>query len=154
MTAIYSWRLIFKTFHGNYENKKLEIDSMHESPFVMLMPLVILSIPISFYLFIINKKAVEELVRMNRPLYLFLKNKWYFDELYDYIFVRSSKRIGKFLWKKIDESIIDRFGPDGISQLIKNFSIRAVKFQSGFIYQYAFVILIGFSILLTLLILN
>jgi len=116
--------------------------------------LVLISIPISFYLFIINKRVVEELVRMNRPLYLFLKNKWYFDDLYDYIFVNPSKRIGHFLWKKIDGSIIDRFGPDGISQLIKNFSIRAVKFQSGFIYQYAFVILIGFSILLTLLILN
>ena len=208
LTSIYSWRLIFKTFHGNYNNSKVSIESMHESPLVMLLPLlvlaigsifagilfkglfighemsydfwgssikfleplsikhpptwflfltpalVIISIPISFYLFIINKRVVEELVRMNRPLYLFLKNKWYFDELYDYIFVRSSKRIGNFLWKKIDESIIDRFGPDGISQLIKNFSIRAVKFQSGFIYQYAFVILIGFSILLTLLILN
>ena len=208
LTSIYSWRLIFKTFHGNYNNSKVSIENMHESPLVMLLPLlvlaigsifvgilfkglfighemsydfwgssimflepfstkhpptwflfltpalVIISIPISFYLFIINKRVVEELVRMNRPLYLFLKNKWYFDELYDYIFVRSSKRIGKFLWKKIDESIIDRFGPDGISQLIKNFSIRAVKFQSGFIYQYAFVILIGFSILLTLLILN
>ena len=208
LTSIYSWRLIFKTFHGNYNNSKVSIESMHESPLVMLLPLlvlaigsifagilfkglfighemfydfwgssikfleplsikhpptwflfltpalVIISIPISFYLFIINKRVVEELVRMNRPLYLFLKNKWCFDELYDYIFVSSSKRIGKFLWKKIDESIIDRFGPDGISQLIKNFSIRAVKFQSGFIYQYAFVILIGFSILLTLLILN
>ena len=208
LTSIYSWRLIFKTFHGNYNNSKVSVESMHESPLVMLLPLlvlaigsifagilfkglfighemsydfwgssimflepfstkhpptwflfltpalVIISIPISFYLFIINKRVVEELVRMNRPFYLFLKNKWYFDELYDYIFVRSSKRIGKFLWKKIDESIIDRFGPDGISQLIKNFSIRAVKFQSGFIYQYAFVILIGFSILLTLLILN
>ena len=208
LTSIYSWRLIFKTFHGNYNNSKVSFESMHESPLVMLLPLlvlaigaifagilfkglfighemsydfwgssikfleplsikhpptwflfltpalVIISIPISFYLFIINKRVVEELVRMNRPLYLFLKNKWYFDELYDYIFVRSSKRIGNFLWKKIDESIIDRFGPDGISQLIKNFSIRAVKFQSGFIYQYAFVILIGFSILLTLLILN
>ena len=208
LTSIYSWRLIFKTFHGNYNNSKVSIESMHESPLVMLLPLlvlaigsifagilfkglfighemsydfwgssikfleplsikhpptwflfltpalVIISIPISFYLFIINKKVVEKLVRMNRPLYLFLKNKWYFDELYDYIFVSPSKRIGHFLWKKIDESIIDRFGPDGISQLIKNFSIRAVKFQSGFIYQYAFVILIGFSILLTLLILN
>ena len=208
LTSIYSWRLIFKTFHGNYNNSKVSIESMHESPLVMLLPLlvlaigsifagilfkglfighemsydfwgssimflepfstkhpptwflfltpalVIISIPISFYLFIINKKVVEKLVRMNRPLYLFLKNKWYFDELYDYIFVNPSKSIGHFLWKKIDESIIDRFGPDGISQLIKNFSIRAVKFQSGFIYQYAFVILIGFSILLTLLILN
>ena len=208
LTSIYSWRLIFKTFHGNYNNSKVSFESMHESPLVMLLPLlvlaigsifagilfkglfighemsydfwgssimflepfstkhpptwflfltpalVIISIPISFYLFIINKRVVEELVRMNRPLYLFLKNKWYFDELYDYIFVNPSKRIGHFLWKKIDGSIIDRFGPDGISQLIKNFSIRAVKFQSGFIYQYAFVILIGFSILLTLLILN
>ena len=208
LTSIYSWRLIFKTFHGNYNNSKVSVESMHESPLVMLLPLlvlaigsifagilfkglfighemsydfwgssimflepfstnhpptwflfltpalVIISIPISFYLFIINKKVVEKLVRMNRPLYLFLKNKWYFDELYDYIFVNPSKRIGHFLWKKIDGSIIDRFGPDGISQLIKNFSIRAVKFQSGFIYQYAFVILIGFSILLTLLILN
>jgi NADH-quinone oxidoreductase subunit L len=208
LTSIYSWRLIFKTFHGNYNNSKVSVESMHESPLVMLLPLlvlaigsifagilfkglfighemsydfwgssikfleplsikhpptwflfltpalVIISIPISFYLFIINKRVVEELVRMNRPLYLFLKNKWYFDELYDYIFVNPSKRIGHFLWKKIDGSIIDRFGPDGISQLIKNLSIRAVKFQSGFIYQYAFVILIGFSILLTLLILN
>ena len=208
LTSIYSWRLIFKTFHGNYNNSKVSVESMHESPLIMLLPLlvlaigaifagilfkglfighemsydfwsssikfleplsikhpptwfllltpalVIISIPISFYLFIINKRVVEELVRMNRPLYLFLKNKWYFDELYDYIFVNPSKRIGHFLWKKIDGSIIDRFGPDGISQLIKNFSIRAVKFQSGFIYQYAFVILIGFSILLTLLILN
>ena len=91
---------------------------------------------------------------MNKPLYLFLKNKWYFDELYNYIFVIPSKKLGKFLWKKIDGLVIDRFGPDGISQLIKNLSIIAVKFQTGFIYQYAFVMLIGFSILLTLIILN
>ena len=64
----------------------------------------------------------------------------------------DSKNIGRFLWKKIDVFIIDRFGPDGISQLIKNFSSRAVKFQSGFIYQYAFVMLLGFSALLTFLI--
>ena len=56
------------------------------------------------------------------------------------------------MWKKIDGGVIDKFGPDGISKLIKNFSIKAVKFQSGYIYQYAFVMLIGFSILLTLLI--
>ncbi|SVD44459.1 uncharacterized protein METZ01_LOCUS397313, partial [marine metagenome] len=83
--------------------------------------------------------------------YLFLKNKWYFDELYDYIFVKPAKKVGYFFWKKIDVSIIDKFGPDGISELIKYFSLKAVKFQSGYIYQYAFVMLIGFSILLTLL---
>ena len=54
-------------------------------------------------------------------------------------------------FEKIDVSLIDKFGPDGISQLIKYFSLKAVKFQSGYIYQYAFVMLIGFSILLTLL---
>ena len=208
LTSIYSWRLIFKTFHGNYNNSKIKIESMHESPPTMLVPLIILSlgaifagilfkglfighevsydfwgssikfleplskdhpptwfifltpilvvlsIPVSYYLFVRNKNIVEELANMNKPLYLFLKNKWYFDELYNYIFVIPSKKLGKFLWKKIDGLIIDRFGPDGISQLIKNLSIIAVKFQTGFIYQYAFVMLIGFSILLTLIILN
>ena len=208
LTSIYSWRLIFKTFHGNYKNNNLKIETMHESPPVMLIPLfvlaigavfagisfkdlfighdisylfwadsikfleplsknhpptwflfltpvlVILTIPLSFYLFVRNKKIVDEIVRINKPLYLFLKHKWYFDELYDAIFVKPCKRIGYFLWKKFDGLIIDRFGPDGISQLIKSFSLRAVKFQSGFIYQYAFIMLLGFSILLTLIILK
>ena len=207
LTSIYSWRLIFKTFHGSYNNSNVKIESMHESPPVMLIPLVILSIgaifagmffkdlfighsnsyafwsssikfleplstehpptwflfltpvlvvlsiPLSFYLFIKNKSVVDEIVRINKPLYIFLQKKWYFDELYDYIFIRPSKKIGYFLWKQIDGSVIDKFGPDGISKIIKNFSIRAVKFQSGYIYQYAFVMLLGFSLLLTLLIL-
>ena len=207
LTSIYSWRLIFKTFHGSYNNSNVKIESMHESPPVMLMPLVILSIgaifagmvfkdlfighsnsyafwsssikfleplstehpptwflfltpvlvvlsiPLSYYLFIKNKSVVDEIVRINKPLYIFLQKKWYFDELYDYMFIRPSKKIGYFLWKQIDGSVIDKFGPDGISKIIKNFSIRAVKFQSGYIYQYAFVMLLGFSLLLTLLIL-
>ena len=207
LTSIYSWRLIFKTFHGSYNNSNVKIESMYESPPVMLIPLVILSIgaifagmffkdlfighsnsyafwsssikfleplstehpptwflfltpvlvvlsiPLSFYLFIKNKSVVDEIVRINKPLYIFLQKKWYFDELYDYMFIRPSKKIGYFLWKQIDGSVIDKFGPDGISKIIKNFSIRAVKFQSGYIYQYAFVMLLGFSLLLTLLIL-
>ena len=101
-----------------------------------------------------NKKIVESIVNSNQSLYLFLKNKWYFDEIYDYIFVQPSKKIGYFFWKKIDVSFIDKFGPDGLSQLIKYFSLKAVKFQSGYIYQYAFIMLIGFSILLTLLLVS
>ena len=62
------------------------------------------------------------------------------------------KKLGKFFWKIIDIKIIDRFGPDGISLLIKNLSLKASKFQSGFIYQYAFIMLLGFSALLTYLI--
>ena len=208
LTSIYSWRLIFKTFHGSFNNKKINIKDMHEAPMVMILPLIILaigalasgyffkdlfignetsydfwsssikflvplsqdhppvwfvfltpilviiSIPLSFYLFIKNKNLLEEIVKGNLPLYIFLKNKWYFDELYDFIFIKPFKKFGHFLWKKIDVDVIDKFGPDGISNLIKNFSIKAVKFQSGFIYQYAFVMVIGFSILLTFLIIK
>ena len=182
LTSIYSWRLIFKTFHGNFNNKELSIDKIHESPLVMIAPLVILAIgaifagmafkglfigheiayefwvttaiPLSYYLYLKNTNIVNGLKEMNEPIYQFLVKKWYFDEMYDYLFVNPSKKIGKFLWKKVDGSIIDKFGPDGISSVIKNLSIKAVKFQSGFIYQYAFVMLIGFSVLLTILILN
>ena len=101
-----------------------------------------------------KKTILEVIINNNIPIHTFLKNKWYFDELYDYIFVKPSKKIGYFFWKKIDVSFIDKFGPDGLSQLIKYFSLKAVKFQSGYIYQYAFVMLIGFSILLTLLLVN
>ena len=205
LTSIYSWRLIFKTFHGEFNNEKMKINETHESPLVMLIPLVLLSIgaifagmlfkdlfaghglssfwnqsiffleplssehpptwfllltpilvtlsiPISYYLFVKNKKVVEGIVQVNQPLYKFLKNKWYFDELYEVIFIKSSKTIGSFLWKFCDVRIIDGFGPDGISNLIKKFSQKANKFQSGFIYQYAFVMLLGFSALLTFLI--
>ena len=122
---------------------------------ILITPiLVLLSIPIAYYLFVKNKELPNQIVQSNRPLYNFLVNKWYFDELYDIIFIQSSKKIGLFFWKTIDIKIIDRFGPDGLSLLIKNLSLRASKFQSGFIYQYAFMILIGLSALLTFLILH
>ncbi len=208
LTSIYSWRLIFKTFHGNYNNKKLNISDMHESPMVMIIPLiilaigaifcgflfkdlfigiessnsfwknsiffleplsrnhpplwfilitpilVILSIPVAYYIFIKNTKITNDIVNGNLPLYNFLKNKWYFDELYEYLFVNPSKKIGLYFWKKIDLRFIDRFGPDGVSSLIKSISLLAVKFQNGFIYHYAFIMLLGFSALLTFLILK
>ena len=94
----------------------------------------------------------DTIAEINRPLYKFLVNKWYFDELYETIFIKPSKKLGLFLWKFCDAKIIDGFGPDGISSFIKKCSIKANKFQSGFIYQYAFVMLLGFSALLTFLI--
>jgi NADH-quinone oxidoreductase subunit L len=208
LTSIYSWRLIFKTFHGEYNNKKIDIKEMHESPLIMLLPLfvlaigaifagflfkdlfighggdnifwgnsikflnplstehpplwlllttpvlVLISIPIAYYLFVKEKSVPYQIIQSNKPLYNFLINKWYFDELYDVLFIQSSKKIGLFFWKVIDVKIIDKFGPDGVSLLIKNLSLKASKFQSGFIYQYAFMILLGFSALLTFLILN
>ncbi len=205
LTSIYSWRLIFKTFHGEYNNKEIKIEETHESPLVMLLPLfilsigavfagflfkglfigygdnlfwaesikflkplstehpplwfllltpclVLLSIPIAYYLFVKNKNFPNAIVSMNKPLYNFLVNKWYFDELYEVLFIKSSKKLGLFLWKFCDGTIIDGFGPDGISAFIKKCSIKATKFQSGFIYQYAFVMLLGFSAFLTFLI--
>ena len=80
--------------------------------------------------------------------------KWYFDELYEFIFIKTSKKIGLFLWKIVDIKVIDGLGPDGISLLIKKISIKANKFQSGYIYQYAFIMLLGFSALLTYLIIK
>ena len=88
------------------------------------------------------------------PLYNFLANKWYIDEFYELILVKPVKKIGSFLWKKGDLGTIDRFGPDGISKLVKMISNKAGRFQTGFIYDYAFVMLIGLSILLTYLIIN
>ena len=70
------------------------------------------------------------------------------------VFVKSAKKIGSFFWKKGDLGFIDRYGPDGISRLVKMISDKAGRFQTGFIYDYAFVMLIGLSILLTYLILN
>ena len=206
ITSIYSWRLIFKTFHGEYNNKSIKIEETHESPLIMLIPLVLLSlgaifagyifkelfighggvnnfwqdsiffltplstehppfwfliltpilvitsIPIAYYLFVKNKDLPKRIVNVNKPLYQFLLNKWYFDELYDALIVKPSKKLGLFLWKFFDVKLIDGFGPDCISSLIKKCSLKANKFQSGFIYQYAFVMLIGFSALLTFLI--
>ena len=123
--------------------------------FVFTTPiLVLLSIPLAYYLFVINKDLPNQLAQSNKPLYNFLLNKWYFDELYNFLFIKVSKNIGFFFWKTIDIKIIDKFGPDGVSLLIKSLSLKASKFQSGFIYQYAFMILIGFTALLTFLILH
>ena len=123
--------------------------------FLLLTPtLVTISIPVSFYYFVSNTKILENFKNTNLPLYNFLLNKWFIDELYEQIFIKPTKKIGSFFWKQGDQGIIDKFGPDGISKLIKKISDKASLFQTGFIYDYAFAMLIGLSILLTYLILN
>ena len=97
---------------------------------------------------------MRNLILKNQFIYNFLLNKWYFDEVYDSIFVKPIKKIGLLLWKKGDIQTIDRWGPDGLSRLVKILSDKAVNFQSGYLYHYAFVMLVGFSILLTYLILQ
>ena len=133
-----------------------EINHEHIPLWLLLITpvLVVISIPLTFYYYIYNTKFLEEFKNTSLPLYNFLLNKWYIDELYDLVFVNPVKKIGSFFWKKGDVGTIDRFGPDGVSKLIKIISNKAGRLQTGFIYDYAFVMLIGLSILLTYLILN
>ena len=120
----------------------------------MTPALVIIAIPLSYYLYVKDTSFLDGLKKTNKPLHNFLLNKWYFDELYEFLFVKPLKFLGFILWKKSDQNIIDRYGPDGFSKAIKFFSNKAAKFQSGFIYDYAFVMLLGLSCLLTYLIIN
>ena len=80
-----------------------------------------------------------------RGLYLFLLRKWYFDELYDFLFVRPAFAIGRFLWVRGDQGTIDRFGPDGLSKLVLAGNRITARVQSGFVYTYALVMLLGLA---------
>ena len=123
--------------------------------FLLTTPiLVTTAIPVSYFYFIKKPEILVSFKKTNYPLYNFLLNKWYIDELYESTIVQPIKKIGYFFWKKGDIGVIDRFGPDGVSRLIKNLSNKATKFQSGFIYDYAFVMLIGLSLLITYLIIK
>ena len=116
--------------------------------------LVVSAIPLSYYLFLKNPKYLDEIILKNKKIYKFLLNKWYFDEFYDAIFVKPIQKLGSFFWKSGDQKTIDRYGPDGISHLIKTISYKVSKFQTGYLFDYAFVMLIGFSLLLTFLIIK
>ena len=211
LTAFYSWRLLLLTFHGNFNSSKEVLDHVHESPFVMLIPLFVLALGAIFsgwyfyndfvgynwkefwgnsifisekhkafklahyvplwvkylpiflailgilcaYLFyVLNPNLPKILSKKFSPIYNLFFNKWYFDELYDYLFVKSFIKFGNFFWKKGDEGTIDRFGPNGISNLVKNISSKSIIIQSGYIYHYAFAMLIGLVVLITWLLLD
>ena len=206
LTSFYSWRLIFLTFNGK-SNISTEIFSkIHESPKVMLFPLIVLSIltifsgiyfvdyfmshdyqflwqtaiylsesnhviesihyvpkwvkysplvmmvlglitAIIFYL--IYPNIPKFLSSKFNPLYKFLLNKWYFDELYELIFVRNISRIGNFLSNFGDKRIIDGLGPDGISLRVMDIAKQISRIQTGYIYHYAFAMLIGLMLFIT-----
>ena len=211
LTAFYSWRVLLLTFHGNFNSSKEILDHVHESPFVMLIPLFVLALGAIFsgwyfyndfvgynwkefwgnsifisekhkafklahyvplwvkylpiflailgiicaYLFyVLNPNLPKILSKKFSPIYNLFFNKWYFDELYDYLFVKSFIKFGNYFWKKGDEGTIDRFGPNGISKLVKNISSKSIIIQSGYIYHYAFAMLIGLVVLITWLLLD
>ncbi|MBR1232197.1 NADH-quinone oxidoreductase subunit L [Bradyrhizobium sp. AUGA SZCCT0182] len=203
LTSFYSWRLIFKTFHGEPHDQE-HYEAAHEAPLWMLVPIGVLAagsilagfpfkelfaghgvaeffreslkmhpniieemhhIPawiaylptvmmvvgayISYVFYIRRPYLPVELANQHPMLYQFLLNKWYFDELYDLIFVRPAKWIGHFLWKKGDGYVIDGFGPDGISARVLDVTRNVVKIQTGYLYHYAFAMLIGVAGLIT-----
>jgi NADH-quinone oxidoreductase subunit L len=102
------------------------------------------------YLFYIRAPQIPgDLAQQHHGLYQFLLNKWYFDEIYDFLFVRPAQALGRLLWKKGDVAIIDGLGPDGIAARVISITGRATRLQTGFLYHYAFAMLIGVAALIT-----
>ena len=206
LTAFYSWRLIFMTFHGNPRAPEDVMSHVHESPAVMTVPLLILALgavaagmvfhgyfvghhhtefwngaiftkpentiledlhgipswaifaPMvamivgtltSWYMYIRRPDLPVALAKTHELLYKFLLNKWYIDELYDWIFVRPSKWVGHFLWKEGDGRVIDGFGPNGLAATVIEVTRRVVQLQTGYLYHYAFAMMIGVAALVT-----
>ena len=206
LTAFYSWRLLFMTFHGAPRAEAEVMSHVHESPKVMLIPLIGLAIGACFAGYFAFEAFVGEatadfwvnsilvlpvhpalenahhvpawvkylplvmaaggiglayvmyMVAPGLPgvvadrfqwIYQFLVKKWYFDELYDFLFVRPAFVIGRGLWKGGDGALIDGVGPDGVAAATLDLARRMARLQSGYVYHYAFAMLIGVAVLVT-----
>lgn len=141
------WRA---SLHYAKDNKILE--AMHHLPgWVPLIATVMMLIGfvIATYMYWYAPGSAERLAERHQPLYKFLLNKWYFDELYDLVFVRPSFWIGRLFWKGGDGKVIDGLGPDGVSARVIDIAGRVVKLQTGYLYHYAFAMLIGVAAFIT-----
>ena len=128
------------------------LEQMEAVPhFVSLLPslLMVGGFFIAAYLYIWVPGTAARWAEANPLLYRFLLNKWYFDELYDLIFVRPTFWLGRVLWHGGDQNIIDRFGPDGVAARVVDVTRSVVKLQSGYLYHYAFAMLIGVAAFIT-----
>ncbi|MEJ0095377.1 MAG: NADH-quinone oxidoreductase subunit L [Methylocella sp.] len=128
------------------------LEEMDQIPhFASLMPAIMMVVGflVALYLYILAPGTASRWAEAMPALYRFLLNKWYFDELYDKIFVRPAFWLGRLFWKGGDGAIIDRFGPDGVAARVVDVTGRVVKLQSGYIYQYAFAMLIGLAAIIT-----
>jgi len=206
LTAFYSWRLLFMTFHGTPRADEKTMAHVHESPKVMILPLLVLAagavfagyigyesfvghkatefwgnaililedhkalenahhvplwvklaplvvgvlgIGLAYILYIAKTDIPGRMAQAFQGIYQFLLNKWYFDELYDKIFVKPCFSIGRGFWKVIDGWIIDGLGPDGISATVRRAAIKVSALQTGYLYHYAFAMLIGVVVIVT-----
>src|SRR3954454_736017 len=204
LTAFYSGRVIWLTFHGEPRADEHVMHHVHESPPAMLVPLVVLAagavlsgwlglamidpeggfwagaifhgehnhvlhemhevpllvqlapvfamalgLGLSYYVYIMRPGLGARIAQMAGPINALFYNKWYFDQLYDFLFVQPAKAIGWGLWRGGDVAIIDRFGPDGIAHGTLDAAKRVVRLQTGYVYHYAFVMLIGVAALVS-----
>ena len=115
----------------------------------LIASLVGLLIAVYVYLIKGDERLGLKLAERKGPLYVFFYNKWFFDELYEATFVRFAKFLGDLFWKGGDQKIIDGLGPDGVSHVSYEVGKRTGKLQTGYLYHYAFVMLLGVAGLLT-----
>ena len=202
LTAFYSWRLIFLTFHGKTRADKHTFDHAHESPISMLIPLFVLAIgsvfagmfgakilhmvspegnffagvitensglleeihhsplliktsplivgiiaiALAYIFYLVKTDLPKKLANSLTPFYKLSLNKWYFDEIYDAVFVRPTKKIGIFLWRVIDMKFVDGV-PNSAALICRFISGRVSKLQTGYIYNYSFWMVIGIVII-------
>ena len=206
LTAFYSWRLLIMTFHGTPRADERTMAHVHESPKIMIIPLLVLAtgaifaglvgyesfvghnasefwgnailvlkghdalenahhvpvwvkiapiavgfvgIAMAYWFYLLAPGIPPKIAGCFQGIYQFLLNKWYFDELYDRIFVRPAFALGRTLWKVGDGVLIDGIGPDGLSSAVRVISRRASALQTGYLYHYAFAMLIGVVVLVT-----
>ncbi len=110
---------------------------------------MLLGFAAAYQMYIRDPAAPKRLAHANPGLYLFLLNKWYFDELYDRIFVKPALWLGNALWKGFDDMLVDKTITEGLGNRVKDITGKVVKLQSGYLYHYAFAMLIGIAALLT-----
>ncbi len=126
-------------------------DAHHAPLWVIALPVVVAvaGIALAYWFYMVRPGIPGALAGRFGAVYRFLLNKWYFDELYDWLFVRPAHRIGRGLWKEGDGTLIDGLGPDGLSAVARTLARRASMLQSGYVYHYAFAMLIGVAAFVT-----
>jgi len=127
------------------------VDAHHAPLWVKLLPLVmgLAGIALAYWMYVLQPGIPAKLAKQLRPLYAFSFNKWYFDEMYDRIFVRPAFALGLGFWKSGDGAVIDGVGPDGVASVTRDLARRASRLQTGYVYHYAFAMMIGVAALVS-----